>query len=143
MSDQRIKGQEVEILLVQDGNIQSTITDIHSFEVGAKLELLQEGYLGETTDRYDEVFKGMRGRIEYHVENGDFLNLMLAFINRAKRRTPGTIINVKATLNFPNGQSPRLIFSNIFSGEQPIGVPGRPNYVTYGMEFACSDVRKI
>jgi hypothetical protein len=50
-ASQRLKGQEVEVLLVVDGEIQDTTTDIRSFEVAAKTELKEEGYLGEKTNR--------------------------------------------------------------------------------------------
>ncbi len=56
---QRIKGQEIEVRLIVDGVLQSTLTDIRSFEVTPKLEKLEEQYLGETTMRYDEIFNGL------------------------------------------------------------------------------------
>lgn len=140
MSDQRIKGQEVEVLLLVDGKVQDTITDVRSFEVAAKLEIKEEGYLGEKTNRYDEIFNGVRGRVEFHFENADVFKLLKSIIDRAKRRTPGTQINVKATLNFPNGERPRVVISNVFFGEIPINFAGRGDYGTLGLEFQAEDL---
>lgn len=139
MADQRIKGQEAEILLVIDGETQNTITDVRSFEVAVKLELKEEGYIGEKTNRYDEIFNGMRGRMELHFENEDIFGLFQSIVDRAKRRTPGTQVNVKVTLNFPNGDRPRVLLSNVFFGEIPMAFGSRGDYGTVSLEFACED----
>jgi len=140
---QRIKGQEVEVILVADGVIQDTITDVRSFEVAAKLEKKEEGYLGEKTNRYDEIYNGVRGRMELHFENQDILDLAFAIIDRAKRRTPGTKINVKATLNFPNGETPRVFLPDVFFGELPMNFAGRADYGAVTLDFEGSDVQKL
>jgi len=137
MADQRIKGQEVEVLIVVDG------TDVQSFEVAAKLEIKEEGYLGEATNRYDEIFNGVRGRMELHIENDDVFDLWASIIDRAKRRTPGTQINVKATLNFPNGDRPRVLINDAFFGESALNFASRGDYGTVGLEFQASDVSVI
>jgi len=140
MADQRIKGQEVEVLLVVDGDVQDTVTDVRSFEVAAKLELKEEGYLGEKTNRYDEIFNGVRGRVELHFENSDVFSTIQSIIDRAKRRTPGTQINIKATLNFPNGDRPRVMIPDAFFGEVPISFGSRSDYGTVGLDFSASDI---
>ena len=58
---QRIKGQEVTVRFVQDGQVKAELNDIRSFEVGMQLEVLKEGYLGEFTDRRDDVYRGVTG----------------------------------------------------------------------------------
>jgi hypothetical protein len=51
VANQRLKGQETSVLLVVNGAVQDTITDVRSFEIASKLELKEEGYLGEKTNR--------------------------------------------------------------------------------------------
>ncbi len=139
MADQRIKGQEVETLIVVDGVVQENITDIRSFEVAAKLEIKEEGYLGEKTNRYDEIFNGVRGRMELHFENADVFTLIQSVANRAKRRTPGVQINIKATLNFPNGDRSRIQINDVALGELPINFGSRGDYGTLAVEFQAED----
>jgi hypothetical protein len=129
--------------MVVDGQPQDTITDVRSFEVAVQLELLREGYLGETTDRRDEIFRGIRGRMTLHVENQTFLNFMASVVNRARRREPGTQINIKATLNFPNGDRPRVQMNNVFFGEQPFVFGSRSDYGELTLEFEGSDFEFI
>lgn len=140
---QRIKGQEVEVLMVVDGEPQDTITDVRSFEVEVQLELLREGYLGETTDRRDEIFRGVRGRMTLHVENQSFFDFMRSVVDRARRREPGTRINVKATLNFPNGDRPRVQMNDVFFGAQPLAFGSRSDYGELTLDFEGSDFEVI
>jgi hypothetical protein len=140
MGDPRIKGQEIEVLLILNGVLQDTITDVRSFEFAPQLEIKEEGYLGEKTNRKDEIFNGVRGRMELHFENKDIFDLMKAVIDRAKRRTPGTQINIKATLNFPNGDRPRVIISDVSFGEIPVAFGARGDYGTVGLDFQSEDL---
>lgn len=139
---QRIKGQEVEIILVSGGTPLVNITTVRSFEVAFQTEILREGYLGETTDRRDSIFKGVRARVGLHIENQDILALFLQVIEKARRRTPGFQINVKVTLNFPNGQRPRLMIPDVEFGELPFNFGSRSDYgeVTLDMEAAQASV---
>jgi len=143
MSSQRIKGQEVELQFVVDGKVQDTITAFRSFEIAAKLEQKEEAYLGEKTNRYDEMFNGVRGRAEFHTENKDVFTLIQSIIDRATRRTPGTQINVKATLNYPNGDRPRILLQDVFFGEIPLGFGSRADYGAVSLDFSCSNFKVL
>lgn len=136
---QRIKGQEVEVILVVNGEAKDTIQDIRSFEMAAQLEIQREGYLGETSQRRDEIYNGVRGRMELHFENDDILTLMRQVVDRARRREPGTKINIKATLNFANGDRPRVVINDVFIGEFPINFGSRTDYGTTTIEFEAQD----
>lgn len=143
MADQRIKGQEVEVLMVVDGVVQNTITDVRSFEISVQTEILREGYLGEKTDRRDEKFNGVTGRIELHYENKDVFDLIQSIVNRATRQSPGTKVNVKATLNFPNGERTRVLIPDVYFGEFPLNFGGRGEYGTLGVSFEASNYKTI
>lgn len=143
MAQQRIKGQEVEVRLIVNNRLKDTITDVRSFEVAMQLEILKEGYLGETTDRRDEVFRGVRGRMELHFENQDILTLAQQIVDRARRRQPGTQINVKAALAFPSGVRKIVLIENCFFGEIPISAGSRSDFLTVSLEFEAEALRFI
>jgi hypothetical protein len=143
VADQRIKGQEVSITVVEGGSPLQTINDIRSFSVAGMLETQTEGYLGETTDRRDEIYRGFRGDIELHFENRDVLDLIRRIIDRARRREPGIVINIKATLVFPNGQRVRVLMKDVFFGEIPIAFGDRSAYGTVSMSFEGNDFSVI
>lgn len=140
---QRIKGQETEVILLVDGVPQNTITDVRSFEMALQLATTDEGYLGETTNRKDSIFNGARARMELHIENDDVFDLMTAITDKARRRTPGTRINVKTTLNFPNGDRKRIVIPDVEFGEIPLNFASRADYGTVSLEMMASDATFI
>jgi hypothetical protein len=136
---QRIKGQEVSILITVDGEVQSEITDLQNFGITPQTELIQQGYLGETTDRYDEIFKGAKGDFEMHTHSQDFVTLEKAIIDRARRKTPDVVFNIVATLAFPNGDTPTITLPDVKWGPMANTVPNRADYLKIKMEFGCAE----
>ncbi len=136
---QRIKGQEVEIVALVNGAPQTSLSFARSIEFAFKVDMLQEGYLGETTDRYDAVFRGIRGRVEFHFNGfGPFL-LTQQLIDKARRREAGTRVNMKATLRFPSGSRARVLFRDVEFGELPFSFGSRSDYGTFQIEWGASD----
>lgn len=142
MADQRIKGQETEILVLADGQAQS-FTDIQSFEFSQETETLEEGYLGEKANRYDEIYKGYTFSMEMHNSSPELFNFLQILKDRAQRRTPGTTINIKTTLNFPNGDRSRVILNDAFFDASGISFGGRDEYGTTTIPGKGTDFRVL
>lgn len=140
---QRIKGQEVEILLIADGKIQDTITAVQNFEIEFQMEVKKEGYLGEKTMRRDDEFNGISGKMDVHFDSQDILVLMDKIVQRAQRREPGFKVNVKATLNFPGGDRPRVSIPNLFFGNMPLGFGSRSDYGKISFNFEAEQGRVL
>lgn len=140
---QRIKGQEVSIQTTVNGERQQSINDIQNLEVEFQLELLREGYLGEKTDRRDEVFRGVRGKMDLHFETSDTFKTIVAIIARAQRREPGNTINVQATLRFPNGENTKVVMPDVFFGPIPMTFGSRTEYGKITLDFEGQDVQVI
>jgi len=140
MGQQRIKGQEIEVLVVVNGAPKSNLTSVRSFEVTMNTEIMSEGYLGETTERKDSIFKGVSGKIEMHFDNQEIIKVYQAIVDKARRRTPGVKINIKATLNFPGGQRPRVLISDVEFGALPLGFGSRSDYGTATLDFEASNI---
>lgn len=138
---QRIKGQEVEVLVVVNGAPKTNMTSIRSFEVTLNTEVMSEGYLGETTERKDSIFKGISGRIELHFDNQEVMKVYQAIVDKARRRTPGVKINIKATLNFPGGQRPRVMLPDVEFGPMPLNFSSRSEYGSATLDFEGSDMQ--
>lgn len=143
MAEQRIKGQEVEIQIVADGTVQSSLNAIQSFESVLKFELKEEHYLGEKSGRYDEIFNGYSLAMDLHISNVDVFDFFQTVTDRAQRRTPGVVVNIKATLNFPNGQRRRLMFPDVFFEDIPLNFASRSDYGVVSISGAGSTPRRI
>lgn len=135
---QRVKGQDVSVIVVQDGQILASLHDVRNFEVTLKITKKQEGYVGEKTDRYDEIFNGADFRLSIHTEDEGVFPIIQAIIDRARNRTPGVVFNVQATLNYPNGDRPIVVLPDVHFGDVPVNVPGRGDYVELTYEGSCS-----
>lgn len=138
----RIKGQNAEISIYENNVPLTTIRDIRSIEIAAQLEILREGYLGETTDRRDSVYRGLRGRMEMHFENRDVLDFMRRLVDKARSRTAGIRVNVEATFAFDTDRV-RLLLSDLSFGEIPIGFGSRTDFGTITLEFEGQDYNVV
>lgn len=136
MAQQRIKGQEVSILISQDNDLQTELTDIQNFNIELDIELLEQGYLGEGNNRHDEVFKGAKFDFEMHTHSQDIFTLAQAVLDRARRKSPNIVFNIVATLSYPNGDTPVVTLPDCKFGAIPINVPGRTEYVKVKIQGA-------
>lgn len=141
----RIKGLESRIVMVSPNGTETSLADVQSFEMTSMLDILSEGYLGETTERKDDIYKGIHGKMEIHLESQDYLRFIDLVEQRAKRRLPAaTRFNVITTLVFPNGTDrPRVLIEDIFFGEIQTSIGSREDYVAVSFDFEASDYRKL
>jgi len=136
---QRIKGQEVEVIILNGSQALTNITTVKDFDFTFQLEVLSEGYLGMTTNLRDSYYKGVAGKMTLHLESGAVFDFVRSAIDKARRRTPGLRINVKATLNFPSGERRRVMINDCEFGEFPFTVGGREQYVSVTVNYEAPD----
>ena len=141
---QRIKGQEVVISFVGPTGDEDGLQDVSDFEAELMIDLLQEGYLGETADRFDDVFNGVSGRVQIHMESPDYFRFTQRVQDRSQRRTPAAgKFQAKASFRFANGQRVRLTFEDIFFENLPIRAASRKDYVQATIAWKCSKIRRV
>lgn len=141
---QRIKGQEVTLAFTDpDGDVED-FGVIKSFEGEIDIQTLEEGYLGETANQYDDIYNGVSGTCELHMSEVQWFRFSAKVQDRAARRTPAAgKFSVTASFAFPNGQRPRVTFENIFFGPLPFKTPSRADYVTVTLSWKCSEIRRV
>lgn len=139
--DQRVKGQEIQLFMTQNGQTLAQLDSIQDTEVTIKLRILEEGYVGETSQRYDDVFDGFAANLTAHMTTGAVYDIVQAIIDRARRRVPGTVFNLKMSVQFPNGERKRVMISNLFFGEIPNAVPKRDQYASIKFTVAATSGR--
>jgi hypothetical protein len=136
---QTIKGQEVTILYTRAGVLEDTLTDTTDFEFEPKIELLERGYLGEKSNRHDEIFNGAKFTGTIHLHTQDWFNYSLAIVQRAKRITPDVVFNLTAVMQMPNGDIPTILLADVHFGPQPHGIRSRKDWMTIKIEGASDD----
>lgn len=140
---QRIKGQEVEVLLVMDNVVQDQLTAVKNFQMSYDFEILTEKYLGEKSDRFDEIFNGYSGSFGINFDSPDVFDFFNAVKDRAQRRTPGTKVNIKATLNFPSGERRRVLLQDAYFEGIPTNFGGRSEYGESTLSFKGAEPRTL
>ena len=140
---QRLKGQETVLTVLVNGTEQVSLHDVKNFSITPNFDKLEEGYLGETTNRFDEIFKGCGVELEVHTEDEGVFAFLEAVKDRAQRRTPGTVINIMATLQYPNGQRPRIVLRDVFFADLPFNIGSRSDYASFKISGSCSDFKRI
>jgi len=143
MATQRLLGQQVSIIIIQDSAPLTELNCIRSFSFTYELEMKDEGYLGETTNRKDSVFKGVKMDLELHTNNNKIFTLIQSAVDKARRRTPGTRINIKCSLVYSNGDTVRVTFPDVEFGDFPVSIGSRTDYVTVKLDAACSEARAV
>lgn len=139
----RLKGQEVEVRVIRAGSIEQSLTDVVSFEFSPKLEIKTQGYLGETTDRHDDVYAGCTGKMTLHLEGSKAQKFVRDVIDRARRRITTFKVNILATVSFPDGETQRVLFPDCKFGNPPTSLGGRSDYVSMTLDFACDDYKVL
>lgn len=140
MSDSlRARGQEVQLRVTLNGQIQRTFTAVENLTITPNIEMLQKGYLGDSSDRLDEIYKGCSVEWSMDPEGGEMFQLIDTLIDRAARRTAQSAahVNIVATFNFPNGKRIRWTLPDVKFGDIPVSVPGRDQYVNGKFTAKC------
>ncbi len=137
----QIRGEEVQIRVIENNALIATFTAIESCTWTVLLEILESEFLGETTKRYDEIFKGCGVEFVVQPESTDFLKLIQAIQSRATRRTAqaNSRIDLHMAFNFPNLQRPRVTISDLKFGEIPVSIPGRAEYAKVSFNAKASN----
>ncbi len=144
MPQQRIKGQETVVTVMLDGQLQARIDSISDAEVTFELEILEEGYLGETANRYDSIFNGMTIRAVGHLTNTQLITLAEAIVARAQRRAGGAVrIDMALSLVFPGGDLVTIAIPDVQFQSIPVSDGGREEYVQWTLEAKASEFELI
>lgn len=136
---QRVKGQELSVLVVRAGVLEDTFTAIQSITTENKLEIIEKGYLGEKTNRHDEIYNGAKGSISMHLWSQAWFRFEKAIIDRAKRITPDVQFNIVETLFFPNGETVTKTYADVHFGGIPKNTNARNDYVEVKLDFASDE----
>jgi hypothetical protein len=137
---QRIKGQEVSILITNAGELEDTLTDIQNFNMELELETKSQGYLGEKTNRQDSIFNGVKFDFEIHVHTEDVWAFLQAIHDKAQRLTPDTVFNISGIFTYPNGDQPEILLSDVSFGAVPVNIGSRGDHVKFKMQGTCEDI---
>jgi hypothetical protein len=135
----RVKGQETALTFVTIDGVVESFDNIKSSEITFERDILSEGYLGQTTEQKDDIFKGVTGKCEFHIASADIFDLIQKINEKTKRRLPGEVFELVSTYIFPDGRRRRIALFNPAFGSIPINNGAREDFVSISLEFASDD----
>lgn len=138
MSD-RIKGQEVSIIITSGGELETELTDIKSVEFSYEFEQKNDKFLGEKTIRVDQVFNGIKGGLEMHLHDGSLMLLAEKIKAKATRRQPDLVFNITGVFSFPSGETKTMTVADVAWGAIPLSVSGSAEFVSGKLDFIAPD----
>lgn len=141
MAETRIRGEQVQFRMTKGQALIRTMTAVKSLTLTAQIETTSRGYLNETTERKDEIYKGVTLDVAFDVESPDAFDLIRTIVDRAKNRTfSGDVqISCTAVFTFPGGIRRRITIPDVKSGPIPIAVASREEYVGQTLSLAAGD----
>lgn len=138
-ADPRLLGQQVTIRVVAGAQVVTEINSITNFNHNTVLEIKQDGFLGEVTDRYDQVFSGYKGDFEVQPNTSDHYNFTTKVEEKAKRIQPSLAFNIIVTEFYPNGQTAIITYMDVVWGGIGDGVGSRKDFKKGKFEWACGE----
>ena len=145
MSAPRFTGQDVQISVTVGQQTLLNVIAIASFEWTYKIATKEQGYLGETFDRVDEIYKNINGTMEFNASSPDVFTLIDVIVERTRRRRPPRPrITTKGQITFPaDGAKALVIFHDQSFGDIPVRVSSREDYGAFSLPFACETAGHI
>ncbi|RJO64870.1 MAG: hypothetical protein C4523_17710 [Myxococcales bacterium] len=113
MSVLTLRGDAVDISVEVNGQTKEVFTCAKSIDTTFNVDTEQVGYLGQSTDRTEEVFNGANATIELDQNTPEYLKLISFFVGRARQRLPGVKVNVSAKYTFPTGETQTVILQDV------------------------------
>lgn len=134
----RIKGQEVTIIVSLDGEIREEISEITKFNEEDVFEIISKGYLGGLSEEKDMVFKGTKGSMDLDISSQKLLAFRQLVREKAQHIKPDLVFTISIVLSFSNGDTPTINYRNCAFGGFPMDISDRVQYVKCTINFECS-----
>jgi len=134
----RAKGQNLKLTVMNAGAPVEGIL-IKSFDMTAQLEVQTEGYLGEDSDRRDDIYNGVTGNLELHFETQDVFTFLVAAVERAKNKTAQIQFAISGVVQLPNGTNPKIDIPDVRFGNWAMNFASRTDYGAVSVPFEARD----
>jgi hypothetical protein len=139
-----IKGQETRFTLTSPKGLEESVTKIKDASFSFDLEIITEQYLGEVSDQFDDIFRGVSVELTIDLSDPKVYDLVDQVIQRAQRRIPASSkFSVMSVLNFPSGQRRRVLFPDLKFAEIPTEFGARDEYGEVKLSMKGSKYRKL
>lgn len=139
----RLKGQEVQLRLTQGGILLRTLTAIESLTWTVMSDILRKAYLGETTERKDDIYKGTKVEFSFDTESKEPFVMVAKLRDRMQRRTAqaNAQINLVFVCNLADGTRPRITIPDLKFQDPALALQSRESYAGFRFQTEAEDFK--
>lgn len=137
----RVKGQETIFRFIKDNKLVAEVSDIQEFDFEFDRTLLEEGYVGEKQNRYDDIYNGVKGNTSFHISDHNLIAFFSELNDRSRRKVASFRVDAITVVEFDDGESTKILLTDLFFGSIPFRNSGRGAYIASSLTFACSDYK--
>lgn len=144
MAGQRLRGDDTFISILSAGELEDRIDSIESSDFTHEMDLQEDDFLGESTSRFDSLFKGTKFTITGQLANRAFLDFVQKVTDKAQRRAGSAArFDITTTFIFLNGETYTIAYEDCSFGSIPVQTGSRGDYVKWTVDGACSQGREV
>jgi len=135
-----LRGDELQLRITVNGELERTIVDLKSGSITLNIEKLFERYVGRTSNSIDERYNHTDVSLTFHPRSQAFLDLIDRIQKRAQRQLPqeSLVINLVTSLQFVNGDRPKVMVPDLKFGNIPINIPAE-GYVDFVLDGSSEE----
>ncbi len=137
MAQQRVKGQDATLSILQGSSAIAGLL-VKSFDCTLQMETQVEGYLGEQTDRRDDIYNGVEGSMSVHFDDPSVFDFLVAAVQRAKDKTSQVEFTLVCRVQFSSAVR-TITIPDIRFGNLAINFGGRTEYGEIPIPFSAKD----
>lgn len=141
--DPRLKGQEISLRVINAGTVVSEIDSVASFDDNTDLKEMEDGFLGEQVNRFDNALNGYGGNFEMQCAQANWVLFKQAVVRKAQRVDSAVTFNVVVTDLYPNGDTVITTYVDVTFGPIPKNVGSRTDFVKVKWSFKCSQLGEL
>lgn len=144
MATKRLRGEQVTIKLIQNGAPVAAWPAIANGSLECKNDILEEGFLGETSQRFDSIFMGWGISLELQMESSAEEQFVDAVQAKNQRRAGAPVrLDIVWTNSYPTGQTTLRVLEDVEFGAMKIDGGGRSDYVKLSFDGSCSNATRV
>lgn len=138
-----LRGDDIQAQLTRNGVLERTLVDFVSGNITGKFTRHYENYLGRQGEKVDEQFDHVEGALLVRPRSQAILVLYDLITQRARRQIAQDllVVNLVTTLQFPNGDRPKVVVPDLKFGDLPLNWGGRNQYAETPLDFAAETWR--
>lgn len=138
----RLKGQEMSIRVFRNDTVVKELVLISTINDNVNIDIKEDGFLGESVNRFDNVLNGYGGDFEFQVNQSRWYEFTRFVTDKAQRlsiEATTTVFNIVMTESYSDGNVNIIAYMDVAFGAFNKSTASRADFVKVKTSFSCSE----